>query len=803
LLAKADSAADGGQHSIAIDLYDSALASKGLPGPIKSAVAFNLGLSLKQTAAWPRARRAFEAALALLPAADGRRKLLHRHLGEVCAAVADWGAAAEHFSVPAGSSDGCNNRPLVHLDDVARQAGEAADKASLFRSLGAVRLNAGDANAAVTALEIASACAASVEVAAPSAVQSDDGASGVSSGAYYSIAADLGVALALLGRTREAEDTLRTLLLLGSEEEGKKDDDAAFSSADRTSTRATSAPLNAYVGLRLHDVSPALARLHLEAAIAAGIAPAGTPAGNRGGAGSNEASGTNGINANDSSSVSSSSSRRSHLARAVYDRLARMYAQDGELDVAISGGSGGGGSSDSSGRGGSSGSSDSSGSSVTGGGGMEVAREEDKGDKKKGKERAAELVSEAVARGVWRRSDQRPGYLAARPSLLAQPWWHHADDDHDDDHDDDDGIPPPNVPINPIPLPPALARTVQLLQGNASAIRAELLAALPSLVSDKPTAAAPVAAAAVTTTTTTTTLPALGSLQIEDDASSPRGSTKGVIAAVALSADDEHVADAGKWEQLVFVRNGCWLPPTPPPAADDLPAKESVLAEEISKEETCSTNCGNGGNDGGNGSIGPRSPHDLFPTTTAVLREIQKVAAFELPKGSMQFSILQPGTHLRPHCGPTNHKLRVHLGLVVPSASSLSSSSPGRHQEQERGQQQEQGQDKEDDEEEEGGGAASKSRKAPANSARMRVGDVMHGWKEGGVVVFDDSFEHEVWNDDGRAPRVVLLLDVWHPDLSEAEREVVRRDFEQQTTTTPQQTTTTPSMSTQMPTSKG
>jgi aspartate beta-hydroxylase len=47
----------------------------------------------------------------------------------------------------------------------------------------------------------------------------------------------------------------------------------------------------------------------------------------------------------------------------------------------------------------------------------------------------------------------------------------------------------------------------------------------------------------------------------------------------------------------------------------------------------------------------------------------------------------------------------------------------------------------------------------------IRVGDSTRRWVEGEVVVFDDSFEHEAWN-DGPGPRIVLVLDIWHPELN-------------------------------------
>ena len=80
------------------------------------------------------------------------------------------------------------------------------------------------------------------------------------------------------------------------------------------------------------------------------------------------------------------------------------------------------------------------------------------------------------------------------------------------------------------------------------------------------------------------------------------------------------------------------------------------------------------------------------------------------------FSILAPRKHIPPHRGPYNGLLRAHLGLVVP----------------ERG------------------------------DCRMRVGDQIVRWREGEVLVFDDSVEHEVWNDSDEE-RVVLFLDVARP----------------------------------------
>ena len=87
---------------------------------------------------------------------------------------------------------------------------------------------------------------------------------------------------------------------------------------------------------------------------------------------------------------------------------------------------------------------------------------------------------------------------------------------------------------------------------------------------------------------------------------------------------------------------------------------------------------------------------------------------------------MRPGSHVEPHCGSTNAKLRVHVPLVVP---------PG---------------------------------------CRMRVGERMVHWQEGEPVVFDDSYEHEVWTTKGE-PRCVLMFDIMHPELSEEESKMLDR----------------------------
>ncbi len=81
------------------------------------------------------------------------------------------------------------------------------------------------------------------------------------------------------------------------------------------------------------------------------------------------------------------------------------------------------------------------------------------------------------------------------------------------------------------------------------------------------------------------------------------------------------------------------------------------------------------------------------------------------------FSVLEPGRFLPPHRGPYNGLLRLHLGLIVP------------------------------DEPEKVG---------------IRVAGKIRPWEEGRALIFDDTLEHEVWNDTGKT-RVVLHLDFARP----------------------------------------
>ena len=143
------------------------------------------------------------------------------------------------------------------------------------------------------------------------------------------------------------------------------------------------------------------------------------------------------------------------------------------------------------------------------------------------------------------------------------------------------------------------------------------------------------------------------------------------------------------------------------------------------------------------GSVGGRSKHDrslvrsgdwkefvllgnsdkvgqnlsMVPVTASILTRAPDVLQMATHGvGESLFSVISPGTHLRPHCGSTNGRLTAHFGLVVPEGCSI------------------------------------------------RCGDEIRTWEEGKVIVFDDSYEHEVWH-RGEGARIVLLINFWHPDV--------------------------------------
>jgi aspartyl/asparaginyl beta-hydroxylase (cupin superfamily) len=88
---------------------------------------------------------------------------------------------------------------------------------------------------------------------------------------------------------------------------------------------------------------------------------------------------------------------------------------------------------------------------------------------------------------------------------------------------------------------------------------------------------------------------------------------------------------------------------------------------------------------------------------------------------TVMFSLLKAGARIAPHTGMFNTRLVCHLPLIVP---------PG---------------------------------------CFFRVGNEVREWREGKLFIFDDTIEHEAWNDSSE-DRVVLIFDIWRPELSGQER---------------------------------
>jgi aspartyl/asparaginyl beta-hydroxylase (cupin superfamily) len=113
----------------------------------------------------------------------------------------------------------------------------------------------------------------------------------------------------------------------------------------------------------------------------------------------------------------------------------------------------------------------------------------------------------------------------------------------------------------------------------------------------------------------------------------------------------------------------------------------------------------------------------LCPKTTALL-ETLPLAVLPGYGPTAMFSALDARTHIPAHTGSTNVRLLAHLPLILPGP------------------------------------------------ARFRVGNEERAWKMGEAWVFDDTIEHEAWNDADDL-RVILIVDVWNPLLEPEERALV------------------------------
>jgi aspartate beta-hydroxylase len=120
---------------------------------------------------------------------------------------------------------------------------------------------------------------------------------------------------------------------------------------------------------------------------------------------------------------------------------------------------------------------------------------------------------------------------------------------------------------------------------------------------------------------------------------------------------------------------------------------------------------------------------DSVPSAIAALRQAPLP---EIPGQAPMalFSRLKPHTNIPPHNGLLNTRLICHLPIIVPE-----------------------------------------------NCGALRVGNEQRDWEEGKTLIFDDSIEHEAWNHSDEE-RVVLLFEIWRPELSLEERDLVRATLE-------------------------
>ena len=113
---------------------------------------------------------------------------------------------------------------------------------------------------------------------------------------------------------------------------------------------------------------------------------------------------------------------------------------------------------------------------------------------------------------------------------------------------------------------------------------------------------------------------------------------------------------------------------------------------------------------------------------TAALAESLPLARIPGRAPAVFFSILKAGKRIPPHTGVTNIRSIVHLPLIVPQGCGF------------------------------------------------RVGGDTREWREGEAFVFDDTIEHEAWNNSDQ-DRALLILDCWNPHLSDVEQSMILKIF--------------------------
>lgn len=204
-----------------------------------------------------------------------------------------------------------------------------------------------------------------------------------------------------------------------------------------------------------------------------------------------------------------------------------------------------------------------------------------------------------------------------------------------------------------------------------------------------------------------------------------------LLAETPIPSDNPYQQNPEPFWQLLFypgLSRKPWFSPQEIPAIGQVEMLHSKIRAEVHRElqETLFTQYQEPWGDlfeDGNWLVAPfyrenkivQETHDRFPVTGLFLQELHRHKP-----GFSTFSLLEPNTHILPHHGITNMRVRVQLGLAVPEGCAL------------------------------------------------QVGKDKREMREGKAWAFDDSFLHEAWNPTNQS-RLILTFDIWHPHLSEEE----------------------------------
>lgn len=120
-----------------------------------------------------------------------------------------------------------------------------------------------------------------------------------------------------------------------------------------------------------------------------------------------------------------------------------------------------------------------------------------------------------------------------------------------------------------------------------------------------------------------------------------------------------------------------------------------------------------------------------FPFTSKLLDSFKGILIENIPFSYSFYSLLKDKTEISHHYGPCNIRLRIHLGIDIPENC-----------------------------------------KNHGSSCKIEICGQDYFWENGKTIIFDDTYIHSVINKSGKT-RVILLLDVWHPDLHEHEKHAI------------------------------